>query len=234
MYCNNSTTPRKLQFSSFVRQLNMYGFCKVHEISPENVYRHASFRENAPELLPEVKRRYGGGKQTRPSRPIRPIRPCKKTLPQFTLNELQERPDSLSKPVNSAAVKPLAAFPAPPPKGLKRSISWAVDIASQLRRAINRFEAKENNSLETKRLKAERCPKQHNFDETTTTPFSFYDAMLGKQGIETSATYTLGDLGNSDMLSYIAKDDDWWEKIICVEEDAKLTASFDFDTVFLF
>jgi heat shock transcription factor 1 len=45
-------------FSSFIRQLNMYDFRKVRQrLSTDQVFKHPFFQKDRPDLLPQVKRK---------------------------------------------------------------------------------------------------------------------------------------------------------------------------------
>ncbi|CAD8204731.1 unnamed protein product [Paramecium octaurelia] len=49
-------------FSSFIRQLNMYGFKKIRNVNNQNEFSHYYFRKNMENLLVNIPRRNGGVK----------------------------------------------------------------------------------------------------------------------------------------------------------------------------
>ncbi|CAK79166.1 unnamed protein product (macronuclear) [Paramecium tetraurelia] len=49
-------------FSSFIRQLNMYGFKKIRNVNNQNEFSHYYFRRNMENLLVNIPRRNGGVK----------------------------------------------------------------------------------------------------------------------------------------------------------------------------
>ncbi|CAD8070882.1 unnamed protein product [Paramecium sonneborni] len=49
-------------FSSFIRQLNMYGFKKIRNVNNQNEFSHYYFRRNMENLLMNIPRRNGGVK----------------------------------------------------------------------------------------------------------------------------------------------------------------------------
>ena len=51
-------------FSSFIRQLNIYDFHKIHSSSQEHIYHHPLFLQNRPDLLKKIQR-----KSSEPSSP---------------------------------------------------------------------------------------------------------------------------------------------------------------------
>lgn len=67
---------RHNKFSSFRRQLNLYGYRKVIKGPDAGAYMHPSFQRGRPDLLKDVKKGKVGGETRVPSRGGRLVASC--------------------------------------------------------------------------------------------------------------------------------------------------------------